>query len=616
MKRFVLGIFCTLVTQIAFGQSFESMVGKVEVQPVAETGPRQVPFILWGGDVATFLANGGLTTKPDSIYGKAGLNLKLVPGDDTVAQAKDYLSGKSPYFRGTMGMCALASEVFNKSASTKPVCFLQLTWSLGDHIVAREQIKTLNDLKPVGGKKKRIALQQAGPHLVLVDDSLMAAGIKWGEIEPVWTKDLSGSDDSPAEKFRKDPTIDACCVISPDMIGLCTDLKSVGTGAESTVKGAHVVNSTSSMSHSIADVYLVRKDFYQKHKDEVEKFAVGYLKATEELLTLKKEYNDGKGKSPKYVETLKLAQSIYGTKALPTIEVDAHGLVCDANFVRIPGNEIFFNDANNLVSFAAKQRSALSLAVQLGYISTEMGFEPINWDYKAISQKVGVAYVAPVFATGRLKAEVTDFNKDLEGDTIFTFQINFKPEETDFPIETYKSDFQRFAQASATFANTAIVIEGHSDPTLALQQFLWAAKAKGLITGGAGNYLFKGQTLKLTDTKAVLEAIQSENLAGQQRQDARGNITDIPDPRQTVAAALQLSQRRAEAVKTAIEEFCKSKNIKVALDQAIPRGVGVAQPVRPRPTNMAEAKENMRVVFRVVRVAAEALKEDDFNFEK
>ena len=617
MKRLVLGVLCALVAQIALGQSsFEGMVGKVDVQSVTETGPRQVPFILWGGDVATFLANGGLTTKPDSIYGQAGLNLKLVPGDDTVVQAKDYLSGKSPYFRGTVGMCALASEVFNKSVSTKPVMFLQLTWSLGDHLVGRENIRSLNDLKPVSGKKKRICLQQAGPHLVLVDDSLSAAGIKWEEIEVVWAKDLSGSDSSPAEMFRKDPTIDACCVISPDMSGLCTDLKSVGTGAESTVKGAHVVNSTSSMSHSIADVYLVRKDFYTKHKDEVEKFAVGYLKATEELMTLKKEYADGKGKSPKYVETLKMAQTIYGIKALPTIEVDAHGLVCDAHFVRVPGNEIFFNDPNNLVGFVAKQHSALDLAVKQGYISKEMGFEPVIWDYKAISQKVGVTYTAPVFATGRLKAEVTDFNKDLEGDTIFTFSIMFEPEQTTFPVESYASDFQRFAQASATFSNAAIVIEGHSDPTLALQQFLWSAKAKGLITGSSGNYLFKGQTLKLTDTKAVMDAIQSENLSGQQRQDSRGNVVEISDPRQTVAAALQLSQRRAEAVKVAIEDFCKKNKLKVATDQAIPRGVGIAQPVRPKPTNMAEAKENMRVVFRVVRVAAEALKEDDFNFEK
>ena len=42
----------------------------------------ELPFIFWGGDGATFHANGGLETTPDSLFGKQGLKLKLVPGDD------------------------------------------------------------------------------------------------------------------------------------------------------------------------------------------------------------------------------------------------------------------------------------------------------------------------------------------------------------------------------------------------------------------------------------------------------------------------------------------------------------------------------------------------------
>jgi len=160
------------------------------------------------------------------------------------------------------------------------------------------------------------------------------------------------------------------------------------------------------------------------------------------------------------------------------------------------------------------------------------------------------------------------------------------------------------------------VIEGHSDPTLALQQFFWSAKAKGLITGSSGNYRFKGQPLDLTDTNLIIQAINAENLAGQRRKDSRtGQIMTIPDPRQTVAAALTLSQGRAVAVKKAIEGYAKQNSLTMDLSQAIPKGVGIADPVNPKPTNMGEAKENMRVVFRVVRVSAEALSEDDFNFD-
>ena len=75
------------------------------------------------------------------------------------------------------------------------------------------------------------------------------------DIEVVWMKNLSGPG-SPAEKFRKDPSVDACFVITPDMLGLSGGLKSIGSGAEGTVTGAKVLVSTAEMSRSIADVYV------------------------------------------------------------------------------------------------------------------------------------------------------------------------------------------------------------------------------------------------------------------------------------------------------------------------------------------------------------------------
>lgn len=591
-------------------QTFESLVGGVEAAPVENSPVTQVPFITWGGDVSTFVANGGLTTTPQSIYGKSGLNLKLVPGDDFQKQVRDYISGKSPYLRGTYHMVALASEMMNKDPRTKPVMIMQMTWSLGDHMVSREAIKTINDLK---GKK--VCLQQGGPHIGLVDDSLKAAGMTWNDITVIWAKNLTGPD-SPAAMFRADASIDACCVISPDMIGLTSGLESVGSGGEGTVKGAHVVNSTASMSRSIADVYIVRSDYYTSNKDKVQKFVVGYLKATEELLKAKEAYKDGRGQSPSYVTALKMAQTIYGKEVLPTIEEDAHGLVSDANFVRIPGNEIFFNDPNNLTGFAARQTATLDLAVNLGYIKTKLGFAKADWDYKKISEEVGVPYVAPVYSKGRIKAEVADFGKDLDSSTIFSFEIKFEPEQTDFPVETYAADFKRYAEASATFANAAVIIEGHSDPTLVLQHFYWAAKAKGLITGDGANAKFRGQPLNLADTGSVISVIQSESLSGQKRKDSTGAVVEIPDPKTTVAAALTLSNARAKAVKDAIEAFCKANKYQIDMSQALPNGVGVSSPINPRPRNMEQAKENMRVVFRVVRVKAEAISPNDFNFDQ
>jgi hypothetical protein len=54
-------------------------------------------------------------------------------------------------------MIGMAAEALNADPRTKPVIFLQLTWSAGDHLVARRGIKTIKDLR-----NKTIVLQQGG----------------------------------------------------------------------------------------------------------------------------------------------------------------------------------------------------------------------------------------------------------------------------------------------------------------------------------------------------------------------------------------------------------------------------------------------------------------------
>ncbi len=157
-----------------------------------------VPFIFWGGDVATFVANGGTETKAGSTFDKMGLKLRLTPGDDFDKQVADYLDNKSPFLRGTLSMLGQASEKLTAKPETTPVVFLQLTWSAGDHLVGRGAFKTLNDLK---GKK--IALQKGGPHVGMLNDCLRTARLDWKDITVVWTDDVSG-DKGPAALFRKD----------------------------------------------------------------------------------------------------------------------------------------------------------------------------------------------------------------------------------------------------------------------------------------------------------------------------------------------------------------------------------------------------------------------------
>lgn len=595
------------ITAGAGAQTFQELVGPVKVEEVKGTASLQVPFIVWGGDVATFHANGGLKTAADSIYGQQGLSLNLVPGDDFVQQVRDYLSGRSPLLRGTFRMMGMASEVIGSDPRTKGVVLFQMTWSAGDHAVAREKLKTIRDLKGA-----TICLQRGGPHEGLLDDLLNDAGLTWNDITVVWTKDLTGSDQSPAALFRKDKSIDVCFVISPDMLGLTSGLQNVGTGLEGTVKGARVLASTAERSRSIADVYVVRKDFYDAHRDWCEKFTAGYLKACEEVVDMKKQYESRGSKA--FENLLQMAQDIYGRDVLPTIADDAYGLILDCAYVGYPGNVKFFRDPNNPSGFEAFQKSALDLAQVRGYAKVRAGLMPntLNWESTGFTQ-----YLTKLDATQqeRFRAEAVlgeiealNAGGQLDENTIYEFSINFAPNQESFSATQYGVEFQKVIELSEKYGNAVVAVRGHSDPTKILLEAVRAGMQKGVLkrTGSSGNftYYLNGSELDLTQVDALAEAIRRGEFDG----------VDGLNPRETMQAALNLSRKRAEAVKAAILEFARMKNLSLDQSQIQPVGVGIVEPIIPKPSSMAEAEKNMRVEFRLIRVNPEVMNESDFDF--
>lgn len=587
-------------------QRFADVVGPGPVGAVTQTAPLQVPFITWGGDMATFYANGGLATKAGSLFQKQGLNLRLTPGDDFVQQVRDYRAGKSPFLRGTFHMIGLASEVLGSDPRTKGVVILQLTWSAGDHLVARGTLRTLSDLKG-----KTIALQRGGPHVGMLDDVLRSARLSWDDVKVVWAKDLTASADSPAELFRQRPNIDACFAITPDMVGLCGGLTSTGSGAEGTVKDARVLVSTAQLSRSIADVYVCRKDFYDANKALVTKFVAGYLKACEEILDLKKQY-EAQGSDP-YKALLQLTQEIYGKTSIPTIE-DAHGLLSDCVFVGYPGNVAFFTQANNLTGFEAFQKSALDLAVNRGYARERMGLFPCDLDYKS---PAFLNYLTKTqgergerFRAEAVQSEIEQLSAGgaLDERTILSFTINFEPNQTDFSSVRYGAEFQRVVETAAKFGNAVVAIRGHADPSKTLLDLVKAGITKGVLkrSGSSGNYSYSlnGKPLDLAATAELTRLIE------------QGAFDGVPElnPRETMQAALNLSRSRAEQVLNAIVDYAKSKGLVLDKTQIQPVGVGIREPFIAKPANLDEAKQNMRVEFRIVRVAAEATKQADFDF--
>ena len=106
------------------GLGAASVVSGLSRTEAADASSMRVGYaaITWGGDIATVHANGnGVATAPGSIFGKLGLNLRLVREEAFLKQLDTYLSGKSPYLPGTLGMINLAVEAASRDPRTKPV---------------------------------------------------------------------------------------------------------------------------------------------------------------------------------------------------------------------------------------------------------------------------------------------------------------------------------------------------------------------------------------------------------------------------------------------------------------------------------------------------------------
>jgi ABC-type nitrate/sulfonate/bicarbonate transport system substrate-binding protein len=577
---------------------------------------REVPFIFWGGDVATFEANGGLETTPDSLLGKHGLKVKLTPGDDFDKQVENYLANKSPFLRGTLSMLGQASDKLTAKAETTPVVFLQLTWSAGDHMVGRAPIKKLDDLKG-----KRIALQKSGPHVGMLHDILRTARLEWRDITVVWTDDVSG-DKGPAAKFRSDPTIDACFVITPDMVELTSapetgGVESIGEGTKSSIKGAHVVVSTAHMSRSIADVYACRKDFYDKNRAWVNRFVAGYLKACEELMDVKKKAETAKqtGKKDEAAETryqkaIQLAQKIWGAdpqfKDQVKKEDDVDGLISDAVFVGLPGNEAFFKNKGNLTGFPFKLKQAVRLPADPAkepLKDNPREFLAAELDYPSL-RKLGDLRGKEI--TGGRIGKI-ELGEKQDEQTIFSFKISFEPDQSVFPDEKYRDDFQRALELASLFGNTVVAIRGHADPSLMVQETISGGRKMGVIET-------KGDTWIDTKTSKPINFEKiDEVLSFLDRTPGLIGVDTKQAPAKMVKNLQRLSDERSAKVRQTVIDFAKRHGLVLDESQFRSKGEGVRKALgigtRPR----SDFAANRRVEFSIIKVPLKDVGPDGFD---
>jgi len=345
-----------------------------QVEDVKITSPMRVPMITWGGDMVTLLANGMDTrTQPDSAMAQAGLDYELVLQDNFDKQLQDYLSGASPYLRCTIGMCNQALDLINKDPRTKPVVIYQLTWSRGgDTLVAKNHIMTVDQLKG-----KTIAIQAYGPHVDFMTTLLTQAGLKMNDVNLKWMEDLTLSPNSPAEALKLDD-IDASFMIISDAYGL-TSGRRVGTGKNDSIEGARMIISTMYARRIIADVYVVRSDYFENNKSEVQAFVQALMSTSQEFQTLMADLNN-----PKKLKLLEVSADILlGDK---TAQSDIENLYYDAQFVDKQGNMDFFTNPQFPYRLDVLNKQVQNAFNAIGLIETRAPMASAQWDYASLSE--------------------------------------------------------------------------------------------------------------------------------------------------------------------------------------------------------------------------------------
>lgn len=565
LKPRVLATLIVGLSMLALYPAAQAKPRYVQAPPLTEVvrtpvgqvpaGPVQVPIITWGGDIATILANGNARrTASGSVFERQGLDLTLVREDKFPKQVEAYLSGRSPYLRGTLGMLNMAAEVLTKDPRTRPVVVYQLTWSAGgDALVVKSGIHAAKDLKG-----KVIAVQAYGPHVDYLSKILADAGLSPQDVTIRWLPDLTGSGDSPMAALHEDD-VDAALVITPDALAL-TSNGTVGTGAEDSVRGARILLSTKTANRIIADVYAVRTDYFEAHRDQVQAFVRGLLEAQQRLAQL---VADKQREASAYRDAFGAAAELLldSRQALS----DTEGLYTDAEYVGLKGNQDFFANPSYPRSLQRLTGEIQQAFAAIGLMRAGVPLAQANWDYDALGQGLASGATAGSrFNPEQVATVVTRRQQQgtLGAGEIFSFEIFFKPNQNSFSADLYKDAFDKVIDLASTYGGAVITVEGHSDPM---------------------GYLRKKQ------------AGEPEVVLGRIKQSAKN-----------------LSLSRAIAVRDSIVAHAEAAGITIDPSQFAVVGHGIASPKSGicgtdpcAPKNEREWRDNMRVEFRVIQVEAE-----------
>jgi ABC-type nitrate/sulfonate/bicarbonate transport system substrate-binding protein len=216
----------------------------------------------WIGWKSIIDANGGLETKPGSIYDKLGIKVKIHIIDDANQSSSALIKGDLDGAGYTINRYAFLNSKFENNGSKVVMPYITNFSNGGDGIISKSNINSVEDL--VG---KKVGVPRFSEAQTLIEWLLAKSDLTDAQIKDIRKNMVMFDTPDDAAKAFFAGQVDAAATWQPYL----------SQSQETT--GAKVLFSTKAAQNIILDGVVFKQNYLNSHKDEVAKFVEGSLEA-------------------------------------------------------------------------------------------------------------------------------------------------------------------------------------------------------------------------------------------------------------------------------------------------------------------------------------------------
>lgn len=407
-------------------------VKKAEPAPAKapELKPLTIGINTWAGHAPGLVANGGLTTTKGSVYDGLGLKVEFKIIDDPAAKLAELRAGKIDVMWDTVDSWAREASMLAGEKEPFPAraLFLQ-DWSRGgDGVVAKAEIKTIEDLKG-----KTVAVIEFSPShwfalYLLAQSGLTAeekATVKFSfASEPAQVKDafVSGKADA---MVSWQPFLDDA-------------VAAAGKGK------ARLLITTSAATNVIADTLVASPSALSGKPKELEAFVRGWFKGMAEV------HKDAKAHTAMVATALKLPPA------------DVEGMLSGLKLTPFADNAQFYGLKGGKAHYETLFTEAFEAYRRLGKVATPVSAK--DWLEPKFLGAIAGEYADQQVQEAQLKALEKEVSAKEKGIINRQLSINFVPGSAEM-MSGSEVMLDVLGQTLISFGATYLQIEGNTDST-------------------------------------------------------------------------------------------------------------------------------------------------------